>query len=124
LARRLNAVVPRPFRLLAEGGRLQFYIDNHLDSISDTPEIVDDESRELGERLLTIVDSVLSVVQDNISEHLRTPWPSTDGRAMAMPGVRTDTEFVHLWYGPDEAAPVIVIPAIPINEIMTDNGIR
>jgi hypothetical protein len=122
LERRLNDVVPAPFRLRAEDGQMYLYIGSGWDVTSHTLEIVEDETRELTERLETAVYSVLNTVQDSVSEHLRTPWPSTNGREMAMPGVRYDGKSIHLWFGRDEAAPAVRIPPISITEISPGDG--
>ena len=82
-----------------------------------SPEIADDETRELGERLYTAVEVVLNSVQDSISEETRAPWPSKDGRAMATLGVRVGRDAIYLWYG-DETAPVLEVPKIPFAEIV------
>jgi hypothetical protein len=41
---------------------------------------------------------------------------------MALPGVRWDGESIHLWFGPDEAAPVVSMPPISITEISAGGG--
>lgn len=118
VAARLNAVVPVPFRLTADGAQLLVYADEKLDSIKPMLEIVEDQDRELEERLATALTSVLSNLQDDISERLRTPWPSVDGRIMASVGVGTNAEWINLWYG-EEAAPVIKMSPIRIADILT-----
>ena len=115
LVERLSAVVPAQFQLNTRGARLHVDLRGAMSSIFSF-DIVEDESRELNKRLETAVWSVLSSLQDDISEDLCTPWPSTDGRMMAMPEVHSDGEQVHLWYG-DERAPVLSLPAIRIEEI-------
>jgi hypothetical protein len=122
LAQRLNDIVPAPFRLSAEDGEVHIYIADELDSWLLTAQVVEDESRDLAERLWTAVESVLSALQDSVSEHTRLPWPSTDGRTMALPGVRWDGESIHLWFGDDEAAPAVGIPPIGITEISEGDG--
>ena len=119
LVSRLNNLVPESFRLTAEDDQLHFYVAGELDTTTYALDVVPDETRELHERLETAVLSVLSTIQDSISEHLRTPWPSRDGRNMALPNVRVVREAIQLWYGDDEQAPVIAIPAIPMSEILT-----
>src|SRR5437016_2389768 len=110
LARRLNEVVPAGFRLTAESGWLSLHINGSLDGTMTTPEIADDDTRERGERLETAVYGVLDSLQDSISEHLRIPWPSQDGRTMPPPRARVGTDSIHLWYGESETAPVLAIP--------------
>jgi len=115
LVERLSAVVPAQFQLSTRGVRLHVDLRGAMSSIFSF-DIVEDESRDLNKRLETAVWSVLSSLQDDISEDLCTPWPSIDGRTMAMPEVHSDGEQVHLWYG-DERAPVLSLPAIRIAEI-------
>jgi hypothetical protein len=116
LVSRLNNVVPPPFRLSAHSEVLHIYVGDALDTISSTLDIVEDETRDLTERLETAVHSVIDRLQDQISEHLGAPWPSLDGRRMAMPEVHSDGEWVHLWFG-DRQAPVLSLPPIRIAEI-------
>lgn len=117
LERRLNEVMPTPFRLRAGDGYLDLYNGYQWALSTSLDGIVEDDTRELTERLDTAVYSVLNSVQDVISVDRRTPWPSINGREMAMPGVRVDAESIHLWFGRDEAAPVLAIPSIAITEI-------
>jgi hypothetical protein len=112
LARRLNAVIPAGFRLTPRESYVELRIDGAWHGASCSPEIADDDARELEERLDTAVYGVLNSVQDSISEHLRTPWPSTDGRKMAMPAVRVGPNSIHLWYGESEAEAVLRLPEI------------
>ena len=120
LVSRLNDVVPTRFRLTTDGDVLHVYIGDVLNSILSL-DIVMDESRDLNERLRTSVWSVINSLQSDISEDLRTPWPSADGRTMAMPEVESDGERVHLWFG-DSQAPVLSLPAIRIEEIIDTEG--
>jgi hypothetical protein len=117
LARRLNAVIPVGFRLTPQDSYLELRIDGAWDGTLCSPEIADDDTRELEERLHTAVYGVLNSVQDSISEHLRTPWPSTDGRTMAMPAVRVGANSIHLWYGESESEPVLGLAEIALGEI-------
>jgi hypothetical protein len=79
-------------------------------------DIAEDETRDLNERLECVVLSVINSLQDDISEDLRTPWPSTDGRTMAMPEVHSNGVSIRLWYG-DERAPALNFPAILISDV-------
>jgi hypothetical protein len=65
---------------------------------------------------------VINSLQNDISEDLRTPWPSPDGRTMAMPEVGSDGKWVHLWFG-ERQAPVLSIPAIRIADIADTDGV-
>ena len=121
LVSRLKDVVPTAFRLSAHGDLLHVHIRDALNSILSV-DIAQDGSRDLNERLETAVYGVINSLQDDISEDLRTPWPSLDGRTMAMPEVHSDGKSVHLWFG-DGRAPVLSMPAIPIAEITeTERG--
>lgn len=127
LASRLNRILPSPWRVSARAGSIDVYL-------GDTPEftalslgtIEDDNDPEwsLLERAEAAVHGVLNSVQDSVSEYLREPWPSTHGHTMAMPEVRADAEFVRLWFGDDEKAPVVGIPPIPFAEITATNDQR
>jgi hypothetical protein len=112
--------MPAGFRLSAENEWLELFIENSIDSTISAPQRIGNEPGELAERLKTAVYDVLDSVQDTASEHLRTPWPSVDGRKMAMPGVRIGASSIHLWYGESEKAPVLAIPEIPFTEIAVD----
>ncbi len=120
LVSRLNDVVPSSFQLNTRGDLLHVHSGGVLSSIMSV-DIVEDESRDLNERLRTSVWSVISGLQDDIAEDLRTPWPSADGRTMAMPEVHSDGEWVHLWYG-DRGAPVLSLPPIRIADIAEPDG--
>lgn len=121
LVSRLKDVVPTAFRLSAHGDVLHVHVRDALSTILSV-DIVEDESRDLNERLETAVHSVINNLQDDISEDLRKPWPSLDERTMAMPEVHSDGDSVHLWFG-DRQAPVLRIPPIRIAEITeSDQG--
>ena len=118
---RLNGVVPEGFRLTAEDQGLVLRIHGTWDSRVVSPEIVEDESRDLGERLETTVFAALDSIQDSVTEYLRIPWPSADGRSMAEPGVRYDGDAIHLWYGDSEKAAVLGLSAIPLSEVVSES---
>jgi hypothetical protein len=132
LAKRLNEVMPPTFELRANqplilpppfgqsNCPLALYIISSFDTTLSAVEGVEDESREFPERLDGSVWAVLDSVQDSVSEHLRIPWPSTDGREMAAPNVRSSAGAIHLWYGDSEEAPVLRIRHIPLAEITDD----
>jgi hypothetical protein len=118
---RLNQIIPKPFRVAAQGAGVALHINGALDGIITTPGIAEDATRELRERLSIAVSGVLSSVQDTISEYLRTPWPSEDGCNMAPPRVRVGTDAIYIWYGDSEAAPVLAIPSIPLAEVILNS---
>ena len=116
----MNEVVPAPFRLSADGGLVRVYIGDELDTTLTSLDVLDekhDGDLEAANELRFAVWSVLNTVQDSISEYTATPWPSVDGQIMALPGVRIDADFIHLWYGEHEGVPVIRIPPIRTSEI-------
>jgi hypothetical protein len=59
--------------------------------------------------------SVLSTVQDLVSEELREPWPHKRKRPreMALPGTVVRNGVLVLWYG-DEDAPVLTFPPVDL----------
>jgi hypothetical protein len=123
LAVRLNRILPPGWNIVARDDRLDVYVGNELDFTSENPTLIEDadDSESLQDRLETAVYGVLSSVQDSISEQLTRPWPSADGRTMALPGVRSDGLYVHMWYGEDESEPVIGLAVIPLSEIGGSN---
>ncbi len=98
LAARLNDIVPVPFRVQAKGGDVHVDAPDVCVGGSSAPTIVeDDDDRTVGEKIETALRAVLSSVQDDISEFLTEPRPSADGCGMAMPGARSDEQWIHLW---------------------------
>jgi len=102
--------VPRPFRVLADGGWVSLYEGAAFDSSSDVSGVLDqeiDQDAVAGERgsfagnVVGVAWNVLSSVQDGISEGTTDPWPALAGGGMSMPGTRTDGVQVLMWYGPD-----------------------
>ena len=124
LAARLNEVVPEPCRVEAESKGVSVYAVDALLGGSDAPLMLeDDDDCAPGERLTGAAYFVLSGVQDCICEYLGEPWPSADGRNLAMPQVRSDERQVALWYGSeDREAAVISLPPILIAEISDTHG--
>ena len=111
LAARLNAVVPDPFSVRAEGAWVSLYCGNAFDSSSSVagvldqevdPEVAASERHSFAWFAASVSESVLSSVQDGISETTAEPWPSLSPGRMAFSGTRTDGEAVYLWYGPDD----------------------
>jgi len=130
LAECLDAVIPRPFRVQAEGGYISGYEGDRWDSSSDVAGVLDwnpSPARETGwhpadppfvERVVSIADGVLNSVQDMIAEATTEPWPRLSGGGMAIPGSRADSERVFMWYGPDsqsEDGAVILLPPIELS---------
>ena len=128
LAARLNAVVPRPFRVRAEGGWVARYHGESWEGSSDVAGVLDqpiapdetDEQWKFPGLAAGIAWNALSSVQDGVSETTTEPWPQLPGGGMALPGTRTDGERVFLWYGPDhesEADAVLLLPPISLAAI-------
>jgi hypothetical protein len=110
LAERLDAVVPRPFRVRADDGWVSRYHGDAWEGSSDVASVLDqpiDQGVRPGERgsfawfAAISAEGVLSSVQDHVSEATTEPWPLLPVGAMARSGTRTDGERVYLWYGPD-----------------------
>jgi hypothetical protein len=139
LAARLDPVVPRPFRVRADGANVTvdhpagWGFTTFVGTLrGDSPPPYDfswaetayapadsppaSEPTEL-ERVAAAVWAVLSAVQDVVSEATTEPWPLVPPRQMALPETRADGEALHLWYGPVEAAPGIAFTPIPLRDI-------
>ena len=129
LAERLDAIVPAPFRVRAEGGWVSGSIGDRLDFVADVAFFLDRDpsaARDAGseseessfvDRVLSITDHVLGSVQDMIAEDTTEPWPLLRQGGMAIPGTRADAERVYLWFGPDsqhEDAAVLSLPPIEL----------
>jgi len=118
LAERLDAVVPSRFRIAAEGAWVSLYdgetwdcsvgVASLLDQATDpdAPAAARDSFASYAE---TVSQSVLSNMQDGVSEATTDPWPALPDGSMALPGTRTDGERVFLWYGPDWRQEVDVV---------------
>jgi hypothetical protein len=108
LASRLNAVVPAPFRVGAEEERVYLYDDHTMITYWS---LVDEE-------IDVAVMRVLDNAQDDITEHLTTPWPHDPSRGYAFhePEVVIREGAVHFWYGA-EASPVLSFEPIPLSEL-------
>ena len=109
LAQRLDAVVPRPFRVHADAGTVTLYEGAAFDSCNYLATLLDwelDPHAAAGERgsfawrAAAVSEGVLSSVQDGVSEGTADAWPPLASGGMALPGTRTDGASVFLWYGP------------------------
>jgi hypothetical protein len=130
LAARLNAVVPHPFRVRAEDDRVALYHGDAFDSSIGLAAVLDQEvdpRAAAGERdsfawfAAMVSESVLSSVQDGVSEATAEPWPPLSHSRMAYPGARTDGKVVYLWYGPDyerEIEAEIAFPPILVADLL------
>jgi hypothetical protein len=77
-------------------------------------EIVEqDEAFE--DNVATAVWSVLSGIQDYISEALKEPWPPNQSapRELPVPEVGIAGGFIRAWYG-SEKSPILALDPIPI----------
>ena len=117
LAARLDKVAPDSFAVRARGETVDVYSGEILLGGSTAATIVeDDDDRTLARKLESAVYSVLDIIQDCISEHLREPWPAYPGRRMANPGTRAEGTRVYAWFG-DENAPALTLSPIEVSEI-------
>jgi hypothetical protein len=70
------------------------------------------------QRYADAVETVLSGIQDGVSETLRDPWPrqETSRLEMAMPGARLVGDMLMIWYGREDA-PVVRLRPPQIREL-------
>jgi hypothetical protein len=129
LAERLDSVVPSPFQVRAEGGLVALYNGPAREGGSDVASVLDQEfdpsaddyeEWPLADRARSVAWSVLSSVQDGISEATTDPWPRLPTGRMAFPGTREDGRNLYLWYGAEsmhEATAVLSFPPVPLSEL-------
>lgn len=130
LAERLQAIMPSPFHVRAEGGWVSYFNDEQWDGSSEVAGILDqqqpgtnddldeqDERRPMEDQVASICWNVLSAAQDMVAETTREPWPRLPRGGMANPGTRVEAGRVYLWYGPDddsEASAVLSLTPIEL----------
>jgi len=129
VAQRLDAVVPRPFRVEAEGGVVSLHEGATWDTSIHVASLVDqdvDRDAAPGERgsfawnAASAAESVLNNVQDGVAEGTKDPWPRLADGTMAMWGTRTDGTRIWMWYGPysdRETDAVLSFEPISIEEL-------
>ena len=129
LAPRLDAVVPRPFRLHAEGPVLvlehpdgwgaQKYLDwiEHPHWLANAVKDVG-AGRAIARVAEIAVVSVLDGLQHDIPEALREPWPALSPTRFAAAAALCDGENVYLWYGESEETAVVSFPPIPLSDLV------
>jgi hypothetical protein len=131
LSERLDAVVPAPFRVRAEGGCVSLFEGDQWQCSSDVAVVLDQAlsasedvaaggDKPLTDRIVSISWMVLSYVQDAIADSTTEPWPSDTQGGMANPGTRADAEQVYLWYESDverEYSALLSLRPIPIAEL-------
>ena len=125
LARRLDAVVPRPLRVHDRAGALWVVGPGgalgglHLAQIAEQAPDADD-----GGPLVFVIyacRSALEEVQDMVAcDWLREVWPAAPGRASDPPvpaaQVGVEGEALHLWYGAeDRARAILALGSIPLD---------
>lgn len=112
----MNAILPEPWRITAVEGRLDLYCNDNLDS--ELYRLISGNERELelDELELRAVE-ILENLQDTLSAALTLPWPSVDGRAMALPAARTSEDALHLWFGTKEEDPVLAMTPILLKQV-------
>ncbi len=130
LAQRLDAVVPRPFRVRAEAGMVANYEGEEWDGSTDVAFVLDqeiDQDAVPGEwgsyawAAATAASSALNSVQDLISEGTKLEWPRLPGGGMAAWGARSDGARIFMWYGPHfdrEGGAVISFAPISLDELV------
>ena len=129
LARSLDAVVPRPLTVEADGDRVTagrgalkgaVILGPVLDQVV-SPDDADAAEWTFPRRVARVAWNVLSGVQDTVAEETAEPWPRLPDGSMALPGTRTDGERVFLWFGPSddsEAGAVLMLPPILLSDLV------
>jgi hypothetical protein len=116
---RFGEVLPPPVTIHAVGSRLDLHADGVLLGGSDAVCILEEEDgRALPELAECVGHAVLDGIQDCTAEYLATPWPTEAGGEMAMPHARADAGRLHLWYGASEAAAVVRLRPIELDEVI------
>jgi hypothetical protein len=119
LAERIGEILPSPLTIRADGSSVDLYADGSNQGGSGAAVIVEaDDDRTLRERLETAGRAVLSGIQDGVSEYLTVPWPADADGQMAIPDVRADAERVYLWFGSGEAAAIVTLRPIDLDELI------
>jgi hypothetical protein len=129
LAARLNEVLPAGFLVRYDSGR-SLSIDAP-DGYGSSAYVGDcepalDSTEPLEVLLGTLArraETVLSNVQDVVSETTRDPWPRAPvaKRVEAPAGARIESGVLHCWYG-DEQAPVVTLRPLPLIDIGSRSG--
>lgn len=128
LAERLEAVMPPPFHVRAEGGWVSHFNDEQWDGSSEVAGVLDHgrsgtnedlgeqhEPRPMEDQVASICWNVLSAAQDMVAETTHDPWPRLLQGGMANPGTRVEAGRVYLWYGPDDdSEATAVLSLVPI----------
>jgi len=120
LADRLDAVVPTPPHVRADGDTVATYVGNEWWStflLGDVLESGGEEAEESSERIETVARALLGSVQDVVAVALREPWPRLASGEMALPDARADAARVHLWYGPDEHLAALSLEPLSLAEL-------
>lgn len=111
LAQRIDSALPDGFDSLAVGGIVQVFHDGLPIGSSAAPEIID-SAPDSHAQIETATRAALSAVQDLVSETLTEPWPA----GLPAAGARIVGSELRLWFG-DEAAPVVELAAISIDDL-------
>ena len=133
LARRLDAVVPRPLRVRVRAGAI--WVEGpggDLGGLGDLAMIAEQapEADDGGPMvfLLHACRSALEEVQDMVvCDWLHEVWPAGPGHASEPPvpagRVAVEGDALHLWYGAeDRTRAVLALPSIPLALVRRDAG--
>jgi hypothetical protein len=119
LAVRIGEILPPPLTIRVDGCSLDVYADGISQGSSAAAVIVEeDDGRTLSEKLETTGRSVLSGIQDSVSEYLTLPWPKDARGRMATENARADAERLYLWFAGSEAEAVITLRPVDVAEII------
>jgi hypothetical protein len=128
LARRLNAIVPKPIHVLADppspptrDADVVVRVTNGADPWSGQGF----SNRDLkprgdvapGDVARDMAVTMLSGVQDGVIHLLRERWPRQTTGELVLPDGRADSERVYLWFGASEGRAVVTLAPIELGEI-------
>lgn len=117
LAARLADVLPPPYSVRSSGAEVDVYVGSEHVGGSPAASILEDEDGDaVGERAERAAWAVLSGIQDAVAVHGAVGWPLEAGHQMALPGVRSDSGRLYLWFGSSESDPVVALRAIESSE--------
>jgi hypothetical protein len=118
LAERIGETLPPPLTVRASGERLDLFDGDVLFGGSHNAAVVDSrDGRTLRQRVETAVASVLSEIQDEVTEHLTVQWPlDTDGQ-VGMPYVATNRLEVWSGFAREDGTPVIHLRSIRFSDL-------
>jgi hypothetical protein len=111
LAECLGPLVPEGFAVRAEGEHVQVQPPEGPPTSASLGHL--DPAEASADDYADAAWTVLSMVQDAVSEQVVEAWPAGGGDTLADPGVRVEGGVLHLWYG-EEGRPALTLPTLPL----------